>query len=474
MKLSRFLFAACAASVMLFTSACKSDTPPGDPELFKVENYLTPQKTVRDIKSAEMLYKVETDRDDDILVRIRYRSPNLFRVDFTVKNLNGVRSVQGPTRKDEKHFKGWTYDQLDGLKDLALEDVQKTLKESLRFPFRKNGLAYFFENSDKIGTGILNHEECWIFTCQPEPFKTEEQLCIWVGQQTRLFRLIEVGLEKVVHYFHYDDFGGLRLPRHTYESGMDGISKTTLLSAVWNPSIPLSVFLPPVTEKTIKLEDGRTFADAVLLEKTEETVTFTHKEGSVTFPVKDLPQALFKKIAEREEAALKQQADLEAQEAEAAKEEAEKIRKEEEKAKKQAEKDAKEGKKPVVKAPRVLSAGEKKQNEMRDAILKFQLTDLEKRLADQKRTGYRSPRPARYGFFTAGPHFFRELYAKYHARLVAEKKEAPAQGVKNLPVVEKLTPPAAEQPADKKAVPAAEKPAEKKAAPAAEKPAEKK
>ena len=63
MKLFKVLAVSCTAAAMLAASACKSDKPAGDPEMFRVENDLRPQKTVKEIKTADMLYKIETDRD---------------------------------------------------------------------------------------------------------------------------------------------------------------------------------------------------------------------------------------------------------------------------------------------------------------------------------------------------------------------------------------------------------------------------
>ena len=470
MKLYQALFASCTAAAVIFTSACKSDDrPAGDPELYRVADYLRPPKIVKNIKSADMLYKVETDREDSgILVRIRYRAPNRYRFDFTMGNNHSICSVEGPYEDDEKCFKGWYYDFRDGLKVLTPEEVQLILKEAVRFPFNKYGLANFFENSDKIGSGILNHEECWLFTCQPQPFKTEEQLLIWVGQETKQIRLVEVGLEKVVQFFDYEDFGGLKLPRYIYESGKDGVAKTTLVSAVWNSKFPLTVFMPPVMEKKIQLADGRTFTDPVLIEKKDDSLIFAHKDGVEKLTLNDLSADTLKKISANDASAQKLLKELEVKEAKKAKEEAEREAKEAKKAKEEAEQKAKEAKEkkaePVVvqTAPSEPNEWEKTQNALRDVIRKQHVEDLEKRLATQKKSGARFQSPAQYGFFIAGPNFFRERYIRHHADMKT-KKAAPA--------VEKKAPAAAEKKAEPVKEASATPASEKKAEPAKEAPA---
>jgi len=245
MKTFRILSTVFAAAITALAVSCaNSDDPAGDPILLKTENVLLPPEKAGTIRTAELVYSLTTDKEKDMRIRIRYKAPNRYRLDLLSPQIASVCCIEGPTPKNKEFMRGWRYSQQDGVTELKREDIKKILDKLSVLPFHRN-LTKLYRNSDQIGSGVLNQEECWILTCDSKPFKTKQAVCIWISKDSSLIRQIEIGDEKIIQFFDYGDFDGIKLPRRVFESEKEIISRTALISAEWNQEIPESVFQKP-------------------------------------------------------------------------------------------------------------------------------------------------------------------------------------------------------------------------------------
>ncbi len=244
-QICRFAFAAAAAGVGMFLSACGLflDTP--DSVLDDAEDAIATNRAASDIETAEFLYEFGDGRT----ASIRYQAPNHVRIDVLDGAHTAVFCLRGAS--------GWMYARGEVL-DMTPEEIAEMHGALLQaIPFNVNLQDIFADAELQEQTEDACGEVCDVITAtlrrdQDIPVK------LWIGKNSDRLRQLEFTREDGIHtvqYFDYRFYGDVTLPALMFRFSPDGATKLTLVSFESNIEIPAYVFRKP--EKLSAMEGGR-------------------------------------------------------------------------------------------------------------------------------------------------------------------------------------------------------------------------
>ena len=244
-QICRFAFAAAAAGVGMFLSACGLFRDTTDSVFDNAEDAIATDRAASKIDSAEFQYEF----GDGKTATIRFQAPDHVRIDVLDGENTTVFCLNGSS--------GWMYVRGDVI-DMTADDIAEMHAALLQaIPFNVNFQDIFTDAELQEETEDACGEECDVIYARFRRVR-DIKVKLWIGKRSDLLRQVEVTREDGVHtmqYFSYRTFDDVTLPSVMFKFSPNGATKLMLLSFESNIEIPAYVFRKP--EKLSALEGGK-------------------------------------------------------------------------------------------------------------------------------------------------------------------------------------------------------------------------